>query len=172
MAESVRNMEARLDAPDILEFEVFLYHEVRLLDERRFEEWMDLFSEDGYYWVPTQPDAEDPYSAVSLFFDDREIMETRIRRLRHPRIYSDDPPARTRHLVSNVTLLEAKGEAGEYLVSSSFIMIEYREGDQRLFGGEYRHLLRRKAGRDFKIAWKRANLVNCDAYFSAMSVPI
>lgn len=172
MISTNRSTRIDLNVPNIREFETFLYHEARLLDERRFDEWMGLFSEDGYYWVPTQWDAVDPLSAVSLFYDDREIMETRIRRLQHPKIYSDEPQARTRHIISNISLLENKEELGAYLVSSSFLMIEYREDVQRLFGGEYRHLLRQKKDGSFEIAWKRVNLVNCDAYFSAMSVPI
>ena len=58
-----------------VEIEEFLYREARLLDERRFEEWMNLFAEDGYYWVPAAPDQKDPYDGVSIFFDDRKDHE-------------------------------------------------------------------------------------------------
>ncbi len=75
--------------------EDFLIREVRLLDERHFEEWRDLFDEDGYYWVPLRPDQSDPASEASLFYDDRQMMRTRFERLRHPRIHAQTPPHRT-----------------------------------------------------------------------------
>ena len=59
----------------------FLAHEARLLDERRFQEWMQLFADDGTYWVPSVPDQQSPFDQASLFYDDRELMRTRIERL-------------------------------------------------------------------------------------------
>src|SRR5437764_173630 len=84
--------------------EQFLIHEARLLDERRFREWMALFTEDGTYWVPAAPDQESPDNHVSLFYDDHQLMKTRIDRLEHPLIHVQTPPSRTVHLVSNVSV--------------------------------------------------------------------
>jgi len=53
-------------------FETFLIQEARLLDERRFREWMELFAEDGTYWVPAVPDQASPFDQASLFYDDRQ----------------------------------------------------------------------------------------------------
>ena len=55
-------------------FETFLIQEARLLDERRFREWMELFAEDGTYWVPAVPGQVSPLDQASLFYDDRELM--------------------------------------------------------------------------------------------------
>src|SRR5262249_24925119 len=73
--------------------EEFLIHEARLLDERRFREWMELFAEDGTYWVPAAPDQASPFDQASLFYDDRELMKTRVERLEHPRIHVQTPPS-------------------------------------------------------------------------------
>ena len=70
--------------------EQFLIHEARLLDSRRFREWMGLFAEDGTYWVPAVPDQESPFDQASLFYDDRDLMKTRVERLEHPRIRSEE----------------------------------------------------------------------------------
>lgn len=157
--------------PDVREIEAFLYREVRLLDERRFEDWMALFDADGYYWAPAAIDQKDPYDYVSLFFDDKKIMATRIERLRHPRIHIQTPPSRTVHLVSNVVLDESDLERDEHLVSCAFVMLEYRPGhEQHVFGGRYQYRLRRQ-GTSFAIAWKRADLINCDSTFPALAVP-
>jgi 3-phenylpropionate/cinnamic acid dioxygenase small subunit len=158
-------------APDRAAFETFLYAEARLLDARRFRDWMALFAEDGTYWVPAAPDQKSPLDHVSLFFDDRDLMKTRIDRLEHPRIHIQTPPSRTVHLVGNVMVEEADAAKGHYVVSSTVIMVEYRDDRQRIFAGRQTHTLRR-AGESFLIAQKRVDLVNCDGAFEAMAVPI
>jgi ethylbenzene dioxygenase beta subunit len=172
-------MEAAATAPpnpassalDRAAFEAFLYEEARLLDARRFRDWMALFAEDGTYWVPASPDQQSPFDRVSLFYDDRDLMKTRIDRLEHPRIHIQTPPSRTAHLVGNVILDEADDAEGRYVVSSTVIMVEYRDDRQRIFAGRQTHTLRRH-GASFAIVQKRVDLVNCDAAFEAMAVPI
>ena len=150
---------------------VFLIREARLLDERRFREWMELFTDDGIYWVPSQPGQESPLNHASLFYDDRQLMKTRVDRLEHPLIHVQTPPSQTVHLVGNV-LMEAVDEtAGEYAVGSSVVMVEHRLDRQRIFAGRQTHRLRR-VGQDLRIAHKRVDLVNCDSAFEAIAVPI
>jgi 3-phenylpropionate/cinnamic acid dioxygenase small subunit len=152
-------------------FEGFLIQEASLLDERRFRDWMALFAEDGTYWVPAVPDQKSPFDEASLFYDDRELMKTRIERLEHPRIHVQTPPSRTAHVVGNVVIEAADAAKGEYVVGSTFIMVEYRDDAQRLFAGRQHHRLRRY-GDTFRIVQKRVDLINCDGAFEAMAVPI
>lgn len=152
-------------------FELFLIHEARLLDERRFRDWMGLFAEDGTYWVPAVPGQDSPFDQASLFYDDRDLMQTRIDRLEHPRIHVQTPPSRTAHLVGNTVVEQADEAAGEYVVGSTVIMVEYREDRQRVFAGRQQHRLRRD-GDNFRIVQKRVDLINCDSAFEAMAVPI
>jgi 3-phenylpropionate/cinnamic acid dioxygenase small subunit len=152
-------------------FEAFLFEEARLLDTRRFRDWMALFADDGTYWVPAAANQKSPYDQVSLFYDDRDLMKTRIDRLEHPRIHIQTPPSRTAHLVGNVTVDEADDAKGHYVVSSTVIMVEYRDDQQRLFAGRQIHRLRRN-GDGFLIEQKRVDLINCDSAFEAMAVPI
>ena len=156
---------------DCAAFERFLIHEARLLDDRRFRDWMGLFTEDGTYWVPAVPGQKSPFDQVSLFYDDRDLMGTRIARLEHPRIHVQTPPSRTVHVVGNVVLEEADEEKGECLVGSTMIMVEYRDERQRIFAGRQQHRLRRE-GASFRIVQKRVDLINCDSAFEAMAVPI
>ena len=151
--------------------EEFLGHEARLLDERRFRDWMELFAEDGTYWVPAVPDQAGPFDQASLFYDDRDLMRTRVERLEHPRIHVQTPPSRTAHLVGNVIVEEADAAKGEVLVGSTVIMVEYRDDAQRVFAGRQRHRLRRE-GASFRIVQKRVDLINCDSAFEPMAVPI
>ncbi len=152
-------------------FEDFLIQEARLLDARRFRDWMALFADDGTYWVPAVPDQKSPFEEASLFYDDRELMKTRIERLEHPRIHVQTPPSRTAHIVGNVVIEAADAAKGEYVVGSTFIMVEYRDDAQRLFAGRQQHRLRRD-GDSFRIVQKRVDLINCDGAFEAMAVPI
>jgi Ring hydroxylating beta subunit len=80
--------------------ERFLVHEAWLLDDARFDEWLSLFTEDARYWVPSEPGQSDPLTTVSLMYDDRRLLETRVRRLASPRIYSQEPRSRTSRIVS------------------------------------------------------------------------
>jgi benzoate/toluate 1,2-dioxygenase beta subunit len=153
------------------EIEEFLIQEARLLDERRFGEWMGLFTEDGTYWVPAVPDQESPFDQASLFYDDRDLMRTRVERLEHPRIHVQTPPSRTAHLVGNTLIESVENDKGELVVGSTVIMVEYRDEQQRIFAGRQRHRLRRD-GEGLRIVQKRVDLVNCDSAFEAMAVPI
>jgi 3-phenylpropionate/cinnamic acid dioxygenase small subunit len=147
--------------------ESFLLYEARLLDEAKFDEWLGLFTADAQYWVPSEPDQKSPYDTVSLIYDDRRLLETRVRRLASPRIYSQEPRSRTSRIVTNVTLEESGAQA---LVRSKFVMIEFRRNAQRLFGGTCFHRLVRQDG-SLRIRLKRVDLVNCDAPLDGIVVP-
>jgi 3-phenylpropionate/cinnamic acid dioxygenase small subunit len=152
-------------------FEAFIVHEAGLLDARRFRDWMGLFADDGTYWVPAVADQTSPFDQASLFYDDRDLMKTRIDRLEHPRIHVQTPPSRTAHLVGNVVVEDADNTKGEYVVGSTLIMVENRDDQQRVFAGRQRHRLRRH-GETFRIVQKRVDLINCDGAFEAIAVPI
>jgi ethylbenzene dioxygenase subunit beta len=150
-------------------YEAFLIQEARLLDDGRFDEWLALFTADACYWVPSQPNQESPYDTVSLMYDDRRLLETRVRRLADPRIYSQEPRSRTSRIVTNLTFEPDDGQPGR-LVRSKFLLVEYRRETQRLFAGTYFHRLVGEA-EDMRIAQKRVDLVNCDAPLDGLVVP-
>lgn len=155
-------------ALDVAACEQFLVHEARLLDEARFDEWLALFTADAWYWVPSQPEQQSPRDTISLIYDDRRLLETRVRRLSSPRIYSQEPRSRTSRIVGNVTI-EAN-DRNACTVRSKFLMIEYRREQQRVFAGTALHRLVQSHGR-VMIAWKRVDLVNCDAPLDGITIP-
>jgi benzoate/toluate 1,2-dioxygenase beta subunit len=157
-------------ALDIAACEQFLIHEARLLDEARFAEWLALFTADAWYWVPSQPDQKSPRDTVSLIYDDRRLLETRVRRLTSPRIYSQEPRSRTSRIVANVTIEEAAPDGQACTVRSKFQLLEYRRNTQTPYAGTSFHRLVR-AGDDIRIAWKRVDLVNCDGALEGLLVP-
>jgi benzoate/toluate 1,2-dioxygenase beta subunit len=153
---------------DLHRCEQFLVHEARLLDEGKFDDWLALFTPDAWYWVPSEPGQADPHETVSLIYDDRRLLETRVRRLASPRMYSQEPRSRTGRIVANVTI-EAN-ERNAATARSKFVMIEYRREQQRIFAGTALHRLVQADGR-VMIAWKRVDLVNCDAPLDGITSP-
>jgi 3-phenylpropionate/cinnamic acid dioxygenase small subunit len=135
--------------------EGFLYHEAQLLDERRFDEWLELFTDDALYWVPGG-DEEDPVHRVSIAYDDRRRLRERVLRLQSGFAYAQDPPSRTCHLVGNVRVAEEDGGLG---VASSLIVAEVRRNAQSIFAGHVEHLLVPE-GDGYRIRRKVIRLVN------------
>jgi 3-phenylpropionate/cinnamic acid dioxygenase small subunit len=156
---------------DVARCEQFLVHEARLLDDGRFDEWLALFTEDAWYWIPTEPEQQSPFDTLSLIYDDRRLLETRVRRLKSPRIYSQEPPSRTSRIVANVTVEEVTADRSACTVRSKFLVLENRRAAQRLFGGTARHRLAQLDG-NLRIAWKRVDLLNCDAPLDGILVPL
>lgn len=153
---------------DTGEIEAFLTHEAALLDDGRYEDWLGLFTADGWYWVPSQIGQKDPYDTISLMYDDRRLLETRVRRLTQGVLHAQNPRSAASRQVTNVTILER--QPGAALVRSKFSMVEYRRNAQRLFAGTYLHRLVRIDGA-LKIASKRVNLINCEAELEGLVVP-
>src|ERR1700728_930256 len=169
LAASARAARVPAQQPlDARRCEQFLLHEARLLDDGKFDEWLALFTPEAWYWVPSEPGQADPFETVSLIYDDRRLLETRVRRLASPRMYSQEPRSRTSRMIGNVTIDENDGNS--CTVRSKFMMIEYRREQQRLFGGTARHRLVQVDGR-IMIAWKRVDLVNCDAPLDGITIP-
>lgn len=154
------------------EIQEFLLHEAALLDARAFDAWLQLLTDDAIYWVPAEHGQTDPDRRISLFYDDRSIMNDRIWRLGHPKMFSQVPPAHQVRVISNFTTADAvAADAQRVVVYSKFIMFEHRLSEQRTFGGDYEHVLVR-AGDDWRIARKTVRLVNCDAPLWNVGVPL
>jgi len=142
--------------------EQFLFHEAHLLDTQRFEEWLALFTEDATYWVPLEQNQKDPHETSSLIYDDRTLLELRVKQFRHPRAHARAPLARTVHQVSNVVVDELN-------VKSTLTVIEFRNEKQRLWAGRVEHQLRRERD-SFRIARKRIDLVNSEGELEGISI--
>jgi len=142
------------------EIEHFLYHEAGLLDQGRLGEWLGLFTDDATYWIPLQADQTDPLSTSSIVYDDRRLLEVRVRQFQHPRAHARVPMPRTVHQVGNMQIVDA--DARGVHVSSSLVLVEYRRERQRVWGARVEHRLRR-TGDGLRIAAKRIDLVNSEA---------
>jgi benzoate/toluate 1,2-dioxygenase beta subunit len=167
VAERVQTMTAQPPSLDVLTD--FVFAEAALLDEAKWNEWLDLFAPEGKYWVPLSPDQPDPHEHVSLFYEDRILMEMRIKRLLHPRSFSLEPPLRTSRLVGNLRLKSVDHNARSCIVGSAFHLLEARGDEQRMIGGFYTHHLS-YAGPKLKILQKRVDMINAQAPHEALQV--
>jgi benzoate/toluate 1,2-dioxygenase beta subunit len=162
--------DASVMAPALTrEIEEFVADEAELLDQGRFEPWLALFAEDGMYWMPSRPGQTDPLGVPSIFYEDKEVLAIRIRRVTHPANLAQAPLGRTSHLLGRIRVESA--ENGLFRAQASMHVVEYRDGDgQRVFGGSCTYHLRRENGQ-LRIVLKRVDIVNCDAPHSFITIP-
>lgn len=149
----------------------FIHDEAELLDQGRYEQWLELFADDGVYWIPRSPDQTDPLNEISLFYGSRAVLEVRVKRLRHPQVHSVATPVRVSHVIGAVRIVPAAEMPGTVRVQSRFHMHEYHQGRERHFSGRYLHELVVTDDR-LRIGMKRVELVNCDATFEPIEIPI
>jgi 3-phenylpropionate/cinnamic acid dioxygenase small subunit len=142
--------------------EQFLFQEAQLLDTQRYEEWLALFTEDATYWVPLEQNQKDPHETSSLIYDDRTLLELRVKQMRHPRAHARAPLPRTVHQVGNIVV-------DDLVVRSTLTVIEFRNERQRLWAGLVEHQLRRERD-SFRIARKRIDLVNSEGELEGLTI--
>ena len=142
--------------------EQFLFRQSELLDRKCWNQYIDLFSDDGVYWMPVTEDQTEWLDSPSIFAEDKRLMEIRMGRVMHPNAWSQAAQWSTSHLVGNVVIESL--DTDKIVVRSRFQMLELRRDAQRHFGGTYRHTLERH-GNDFKIVLQRVDLLNGQAPF-------
>ncbi|HEU4798117.1 MAG TPA: aromatic-ring-hydroxylating dioxygenase subunit beta [bacterium] len=148
------------------EAERFLVAEARMLDDRRFDEWEALFTDDGVYWLPINSE-RDPGGAISIIYDDRKRLHERVYRLTQTPVLDQNPPSRTIHFVSNVEV--EPGRDGESAVRCHQLIAEMRPGGPgqaglnapRWLAARCEYRMRRTDG-GWKIAQKKVTFLNSD----------
>ena len=140
------------------EVERFYYDEAALLDAHQYEEWLALFSDDAHYFMPirrtrakreldqefTQP------GEMAYFSDTKTLLAGRVEKLKSGRSWAEDPPSRTRHLITNVRIVKDNGRTLE--VESNFHLYRTRlNSEETSWIGSRRDVLRRVKG-SFQIA--------------------
>ncbi len=146
----------------------FLVHEADLLDAGEFHDWLNLFDEEGLYWVPSSRDQTDMDGQVSIILEDKPLLNLRVTRLSHKRAHAIIPQPATVHLISNVV---AKPSPDFVEVRSKLIMNMVREDEQTCFSGNVLHHLK-EVGGGYRILLKRIDLIQAGGVFPAFSVPL
>jgi benzoate/toluate 1,2-dioxygenase subunit beta len=157
-----------LDLDLLREVEQFIYREARLQDELRYDDWESLWTDDAIYWVPANGDDIDPTSQMSILFDNRSRIATRIKQLQTGKRHSQNPPSKLRRLVSNVELIEPDPTDDDILAGANFLIYESRERGVTLWAGRSEYRLRRTED-GLQMAGKKVLLVNNDRPLNTMS---
>jgi 3-phenylpropionate/cinnamic acid dioxygenase small subunit len=155
-----------LEQEDREEYESLILHENWLLDNREFEAWYSLYSEECIYWVPEAKDVKDfaradPQTHVTIACDDRRRLGDRIVWVRTGVAYSQLPPSYTSHASTGFVRIPTDRE-GEVKIRSSFVIGEFREGHPaRTLTGWAGHVFVKEDGMT-KIARKIVCLLDAD----------
>jgi 3-phenylpropionate/cinnamic acid dioxygenase small subunit len=147
----------------------FVVREARLLDEKRYEEWNALFTDDAFYWVPLVPNQPDGLNHTSHLYEDKLLRDLRIERLKSKRAFSQQPPSRAHHLLQMPTVELFDPPGNDYLVRSEFHYTESQGDELNFFVGTCLHRLTVQGGA-LRMAQKRVNLLNPDAALPAVQL--
>ena len=147
----------------------FVYAEARLLDEQSYDDWLQLFTDDGRYWMPLEPGQTDARRHTSLMYEDKLLLRVRVERLSGVRTFSQQPKSRCHHLLQQPTIEMADSVAGRWILRTAFHYVETRRDEQTLFVGWVRHELVAQ-GDSLRIQLKRVDLVNSDAAFANINL--
>lgn len=149
--------------------EKFYYKEARLLDDRLFTEWLTLWADDAHLWAPlrynlSRREQQFEYSGeddFGYFDDDKPNLEKRVRGLETGQAWAEDPPTRTRRLITNVEVEPDDSGVGDYRPGPHFLVYRNRmEADVDLHAGCRRDILRRTATDGLLIARREVILDN------------
>ena len=153
--DAMTGPEARLR-----QVEQFIYREARLADEHDYDAWEALWTDDALYWVPAGGDLTAPAGRMSVIYDNRSRISTRLAQLRTGRRHAQDPPSQLRRVISNI---EITGEQDvDILAAANFILAESRERGVELWAGRVIYRLRQAGDGLLLMAGKQVLLVNRD----------
>ena len=153
--------EARpaIDLELLAEVEQFIYREARLQDEHEYDAWEDLWTDDAIYWVPFGGQNPDPETQVSIIYDNRSRISTRVKQFHTGKRHSQNPPSDLRRTISNIEITAVEGD--EYSVGANFVVYESRERGITTWAGRSEYVLRRVGG-ELMMARKKVVLVGND----------
>ena len=142
------------------ELENFLYAEADLLDNRRYEEWLDLLAEDIRYWMPLRRnyrygeevrENSRELEELAWFDENKMTLALRVKQILTGIHWAEEPPSRISHFVTNVRLIEASPSAGEpreVKLSSRFLIYRNRlQVETDILAGKREDTLRKESGR-------------------------
>jgi 3-phenylpropionate/cinnamic acid dioxygenase small subunit len=144
------------------ELEQLVYDEARLIDEKRFDEWYELFTDDAYYWVPAVHGQKSPLTENSLAYEDKLLLQLRLVRQTSPLAYSQKPASRSLHVLQEPEIEKRDDAKGEFLTRTPFMYTETKGDESQRYAATAWHTLVWQDNR-LRIRLKRVDILNCDA---------
>ncbi|MEV8195374.1 MULTISPECIES: aromatic-ring-hydroxylating dioxygenase subunit beta [Rhodococcus] len=133
------------DLTDIRQVEQFLYREARYADEHDFDSWEALWTDDALYWVPVDGGDYDPMTHVSVVYDNRRRINTRLEQLRTGKRYAQSPPSHLRRVLGNIEILGLEEKfpgTTDTVVGANFVLYESKPRGKEVWAGRYTYRLR------------------------------
>lgn len=143
----------------------FIYREARMADEHDYDGWEALWTDDALYWVPVAGAREDPMKHVSVIYDNRNRIRTRLTQLRTGKRWAQAPASNLRRVISNIEVLEVQDSG--VLVGANFVLFEAKERFVETWAGRITYKIRSVDG-ELRLAGKTVDLVNADQPLSSM----
>ncbi len=141
------------------EVEQLLFQEAKLLENRRFDEWLELLTRDVIYWVPNAREDSDISDEAMISYEGYDELRARTVRLQHPLNPTQKPPPRTRHFITNVSA--KAGDEGELHVRCNLLVYVSKDGKVVHHPGTSEYRLREEDGA-WRIASKKVYLITND----------
>lgn len=142
------------------ELSTIVFGEARLADEHNYDGWESLWTDDALYWVPIgRGNDEDPGSDISIIFDNRSRLGTRLKQLRTGHRYAQSPPSKTRRLISNLEIISRDGD--DVKIAGNFILMEARPRGIRTWAGRTTWGFRKIDGNP-RLFLKKVELIDSD----------
>lgn len=170
-------MQQDVEVDLLREVEAFVFRETHLADENRYEDWEQLWADDGTYWVPLLP-GDDPYTDTSIIFDNRRRIGVRVRQLTEGRRPTQTPKSRIRRVVSNILLVGSDEDLGlpeglgpsrwDVGAFANFVGVEAKDERRNLIAGRTLYGLRHADG-GLELVLKRVELVDSDMPLRTLS---
>lgn len=148
----------------------FVWQENALLDEGRFDEWYELFAQDGLYWIPGESGQESPEGRMCIALENRMLMRLRIDRLSHHRAFSLQPGVRGLRVIQTPRVQsQYPDEDGCYTVRTNLIYSEYQKQKTEVLPATAFYRLR-AVDHAWEIVEKRVDLLSVDGYLPTIQL--
>lgn len=145
-----------MTADQVRAVEQLIFHEAALIDQRRLEEWLQLFADDAQYWIPNNSGDSNPSQEGPIIQENRQAMALRVARLQHPAALTQVPPPRTVHFITNIVVTPVDSQECE--VTSNQLVYFARGEVEMQYPGTWQHQMRRQ-DEGWRIGLKKISLL-------------
>jgi len=142
----------------------FIAKESFLLNDCQWQDWLELFDEQGFYWIPAHPEQTDPINHVSHIYESASLRELRIRRFQDANALSFKPSPRMIRHTSNL-YIEPGAKGNQITARATLLAAQYAYGSVQQFHATTSWVLN-KHGESYRIVMKRVDLLNSDGWLS------
>ena len=154
----------KLSQPLVARAIELIWREAQLLDDKKYEEWQTLYTEDAKYIIPVDPDTDDYESSLNMVYDDARMRHMRVTRLVQGYSMSAVAAARTSRTISRFTVEELMEDT--VTLRSAQVLVGFKRDKFQMLGADLTHRIR-FTGDDARIDLKLIRLVNSDSAVNA-----